>query len=240
MGASFAAGSIGFALAPLNTYAERAGSHRDAVTYFIGSILFTIGGLAQGVLAWPERGKARDGIWAWRTAWVQSVGTVMWAWRTAWVQSVGTVMFNVMTFAGLHTNVGASDYNTLVWLPNVLGSACFLVSAGFFYFSSPRRGVRLTHDHRGWWEPLVNGVGCVLFGVSAVAGFGVASTGRLLSADIADWTTTAGALCFLALGLTALRTGRSFKVPRLRRVRRLWQVAEREVVEVVEVVEGDL
>ena len=29
MGASFAVGSIGFALAPLNTYAERAGSHRE-------------------------------------------------------------------------------------------------------------------------------------------------------------------------------------------------------------------
>ena len=225
MGASFAVGSVGFALAPLNTYAERAGSHRDALTYFLGSILFTVGGLAQCTLAWPERRNAGDGDWAW---------------RTAWVQSVGTVMFNVMTFAGLHVDVGASDYNTLVWLPNVLGSVCFLVSAGFFYASSPRRGLVLARGHRGWWEPLVNGLGCVLFGVSAVAAFGVASTGRLLSADTADWTTTAGALCFLAMGLVALRTGRSFKVPRLRRLRRAEEVVEHDVVEVAEVVEREL
>ena len=225
MGASFAVGSVGFALAPLNTYAERAGSHRDALTYFLGSILFTVGGLAQCTLAWPERRNAGDGDWAW---------------RTAWVQSVGTVMFNVMTFAGLHVDVGASDYNTLVWLPNMLGSVCFLVSAGFFYASSPRRGLILARGHRGWWEPLVNGLGCILFGVSAVAAFGVASTGRLLSADTADWTTTAGALCFLAMGLVALRTGRSFKVPRLRRLRRAEEVVEHEVVEVAEVVEREL
>ena len=225
MGASFAVGSIGFALAPLNTYAERVGSHRDAVTYFLGSILFTVGGLAQCALAWPERGRAGDGTWAW---------------RTAWIQSVGTVLFNIMTFAGLQVDVSSPHYNALVWLPNVLGSVCFLISAWCLYMSSPRHGWRLERHHRDWWEPLVNGLGCVLFGVSAVAAFGDPSTHRLLSAETADWTTAAGALCFFTLGLVALRTGRSSKVPRLRQLRQFGRAVEHDVAEVAEVVEHEL
>jgi hypothetical protein len=40
-----------------NSRASRA----DAVTFFVGSILFTLGGLPQSWLAWPERGMSEFG-----------------------------------------------------------------------------------------------------------------------------------------------------------------------------------
>ena len=58
-----------------------------AVTFFGGSILFTIGGALQSVLAHPDRRRSAGG----RAAW----------W-TAIVQSAGTLFFNVTTAYALH------------------------------------------------------------------------------------------------------------------------------------------
>jgi len=64
----------------------------------------------------------------------------------------------------------------------------------------------------------VNLLGCVFFGISAVAGYVVPSTGSMLDQAAANWNTALGAACFLACALDTLHTS---KMPLARRVRKL-------------------
>ena len=203
MGALFSVGAVGFVVGPLDAYATRVGARGDAVTFFIASILFTGGGLTQSWLAYPERRAHRAGALAW---------------RGAWIQSVGTVLFNVMTFEAISHAASGAHYTALVWTPNAMGSACFLISGVLLYLSAPPVGWRPVRRAAGWWEPPVNVLGCVLFGVSALAGYATASSGQVLDLQTANWTTTFGAACFLAVGLAPLIVGMSFKIPRLSRL----------------------
>jgi hypothetical protein len=232
MGALFGVGAACFVVGPLDAYASRVGANADAVTFFVGSILFTSGGLTQSWLAYPERGTHRAGLLAW---------------RAAWIQSIGTLFFNFMTFEAISLAPSDTQYNALVWVPNALGSVCFLISGVLLYISSPRAGWRPLRPAPGWWEPPMNLLGCVLFGISAVAGFAITSTGELLNLATANWTTTFGAACFLAVGLAALIAGMSFKIPRLSRLvaferalRREFAAAERGVEKAGRVIEADV
>jgi hypothetical protein len=213
MGALFAVGATGFVVGPLDAYARGVGAHGDALTFFIASILFTGGGLTQSWLAYPERRAHRAGRLAW---------------RAAWIQSLGTLLFNLMTVEGFSHAPSSAQYTALVWTPNVLGSAAFLISGVLLYLSAPRAGWRPRRQAGGWWEPPVNLLGCVLFGVSAIAGFAVSASGQLLDLTMANWTTALGAACFLAVGLAALIAGMSFKIPRLSRLVAFERALERE------------
>ena len=103
-----------------------------------------------------------------------------------------------------------------MWRPDALGSVCFLVSGIIAYRASARRGWRPVRTGPGWWEPAVNLLGCVFFGIAAVAGYVVPATGSLLDLAAANWNTAAGALCFEACALATLRSGRTTKSPRSR------------------------
>jgi hypothetical protein len=203
MGGLFSVGAVGFVVGPLDVYARRVGARGDALTFFIASILFTGGGLTQSWLAYPERRADRAGLLAW---------------RGAWIQSVGTLLFNFMTFEAISHPASDAHYTVLVWTPNALGSACFLISGVLLYVSAPPVGWRPARRTAGWWEPPVNVLGCVLFGVSAVAGYAITASGQLVDLGAANWTTTLGAVCFLAVGLAPLIVGMSFKIPRLSRL----------------------
>ena len=55
MALCFALGSTCFLIGPFPGYAQLVGDSADAVTFFVGSILFTAGGGLQSWLAWPDR-----------------------------------------------------------------------------------------------------------------------------------------------------------------------------------------
>jgi hypothetical protein len=212
----FALGSSCFLIGPFPGYASLVGNPADAVTFFVGSILFTIGGGIQSRLAWPERAASAAG----RAAWA-----------TAWIQSIGTLFFNVTTLMALSTSSSSGKYDRLVWRPDAFGSVCFLISGAIFYAASPRRGWLPKRGPRGWWEPSVNLLGCIFFGISAVAGYIVPSTGSMIDLAACNWFTSLGAVCFLAVALATLYAGRTRKVPRLHR---LQLAAERELERIVD------
>jgi hypothetical protein len=192
MALCFALGSTCFLIGPFPGYAQLVGDSADAVTFFVGSILFTAGGALQSLLAWPAR---------------RSPGGGRAAWWAAIVQSAGTLFFNVTTFEALHTALTSPEYNRLVWRPDWRGSVCFLVSGAIAYRTSPRRGRHGWLPVRagaGWWQPAVNLLGCIFFGIAAVAGYVVPSTGSMLSQAAANWNTSLGAACFLACALGTL------------------------------------
>jgi hypothetical protein len=175
----FAVGSTCFLVGPFPGYAQLVGGKADALTFFVGSIFFTLGGALQSRLAFPERHRDRA------------------AWRSAWIQSAGTLFFNVSTFLAVHTAFSDPDYDRLVWRPDAFGSVCFLVS-GWIAFRAA---------HPRTWPPVVNLAGCVFFGISAVAGFVVPSSGSVVDLAAANWNTSLGAACFLACAIGVLRTG---------------------------------
>src|SRR4051794_26106682 len=183
MATAFAVGSLCFVVGPFPGYLALVGPTADAVTFFAGSVLFTVGG---GLETWDAAPRRRDRMGG-RAAWEAAV-----------VQSLGTLFFNVTTFRALQTAVTASDYDRLVWRPDAFGSICFLVSGVIAYRASPRRRWRPVRGGPGWRQPAVNLLGCVLFGVAAVVGYVVPATGSVLHLAAANWTTSAGAACFLA------------------------------------------
>ena len=121
----FALGSTCFLIGPFPGYAQLVGAEADAITFFVGSILFTAGGALQTWIAFPERHSGAAG----RAAW-----------RAATIQSAGTLFFNVTTYQALHTSLSNSNYNRLVWRPDAFGSICFLISGAIAYRASARHG----------------------------------------------------------------------------------------------------
>jgi hypothetical protein len=218
MGVCFALGSTCFLVGPMHWYLNLVGNQADAVTFFVGSLLFTAGGALQSLLAWPERNR-------------HALGRA--AWRTAWIQSAGTLFFNVTTFQALSVGVSTPGYDRLVWRPDAAGSVCFLISGTIGYLASSRNGWLPARGSPGWWEPSVNLIGCVLFGISAVAGYVVPSSGSMLDLAAANWNTSLGALCFLACALWPLLGARTFKVARLQKLRELEHEVVHDVEEIV-------
>jgi len=216
MALAFAIGSTCFLVGPFPGYAQLVGDSADAVTFFVGSLLFTIGGALQSWLAWPER---------------RSPGAGRAAWWAAVIQSAGTLFFNVTTYQAMHIAVTSSEYDKLVWRPDWRGSICFLVSGAIAYRASPRRrwhGAMPVRRGAGWWQPAVNLLGCVFFGISAVAGYVVPSTGSILDLAAANVNTSLGAACFLACALDTLHTDKASKMPIRRRLRELEHELERD------------
>jgi hypothetical protein len=206
----FALGSTCFFVGPFPGYVQLVGDSADAVTFFVGSILFTLGGAIQSWLGWIELRSPEAGGRA--------------AWWSAIIQSAGTLFFNVTTYQALHVALGSPEYNKLVWRPDWRGSICFLVSGVIAYVASPRRGWRgwlPVRGGEGWWQPGVNLLGCIFFGISAVAGYVVPSTGSMLDQAAANWNTSLGAACFLACALDTLRSGRASKMPLRRKLHEL-------------------
>jgi len=218
MALCFACGSACFLIGPFPGFAELVGDSADAVTFFVGSILFTAGGALQSAVAFPTR---------------HSPGPGRAAWWAAAIQSAGTVFFNVTTYQAMHTALSSAEYDRLVWRPDALGSICFLISGAIAYRAAPRVGWRPARGARGWWEPAVNLLGCVFFGISAIAGYVVPSRGSEIDLAAANWNTCLGAACFLACAAATLRTGHTMKSPRLRRLRRIEHAVAQDVERIV-------
>jgi hypothetical protein len=212
MALCFALGSTCFLIGPFPGYAQLVGDAAVGVTFFVGSVLFTAGGALQSVLAWPEHAQRGAG----RAAW--------WA---ALIQSAGTLFFNVTTFQAMTTVVSSSEYDRLVWRPDWRGSICFLVSGAIAYRASPRHGWRPLRGGAGWWEPAVNLLGCIFFGISAVAGYVVPSKGSMIDLAASNWNTSLGAACFLACAVATLHSGASGKLAR--RWREIEHAVERDL-----------
>ena len=174
----------------------------DAVTFFVGSVLFTAGGALQVRSAAADR---------------QAGAAGRAAWAAALVQSAGTLFFNVSTFQAMQTSLSDPAYDRLVWRPDAFGSICFLVSGLIGYRASARHGWLPARGTPGWWQPGVNLLGCLFFGVAAVAGYLVPPSGTLLDLAAANWTTSAGAACFLACALGAYRAARKSSTRRVSR-----------------------
>ena len=173
IGILFAVGSTCFLVGPFPGFVELVGSRIDGIVFFVGSIFFTSAATLQYVDGGLFRPRGLD-------------------WWSNVVQLAGTIFFNISTFDALQTGLDANEYDRLVWTPDARGSVCFLVS-GILAYVVVRRA-RWTRD---WWIAFVNLLGCIAFGISAVAAYVVPSSGSALDLAGANVFTSLGALCFL-------------------------------------------
>jgi hypothetical protein len=184
----FAVGSACFVVGPFPGFVQLVGAGADGAVFFAGSIFFTLAALLE-----LRESTLRLGRWSTDRSW----------WSAA-IQFVGTVLFNLSTFSALQDGLSTEQDDRLVWAPDLLGSAAFLVSGvlGYRVASTARR--RAAGGGRQRTMAAVNLTGCVLFGISAVASYIVPASGSVLDLAAANWTTGLGALCFLIGALLLL------------------------------------
>ena len=199
IGVLFALGSACFLVGPFPGFVELVGSAVDGLVFFVGSIFFT----SAAALQWLETVNADPGpAEARRRFRLFSLEPRRIDWWASGVQLVGTLLFNVNTFRALQTGLDATEYDRLVWTPDVVGCACFLVSSALAYAEVDRRRGGLD-----WWIAALNLVGSIAFGISAIAAFWVPSEGSVLDLAAANAFTALGGLCFLVGALLLLPEG---------------------------------
>lgn len=195
--ALFAVGSTCFALGALPGYLDLVGATADDATYAIGSVFFTLAALLQflisiGVVRADER--PRSGA-HWRTR-VRTPGRP--EWWSGMVQFCGTILFNVSTFSALDTQLSSEQVARRVWAPDAFGSIAFLVASGLAFAGVARPWLRWRPRDLDWSVTMLNMVGSIAFGVSAVAAKAIDPTGAVRSVVLMNLGTFVGALCFLA------------------------------------------
>ena len=189
----FAVGSLCFLVGAVPFYAEWAGPVWTGVTFFVGSIFFTLAAFIQLSLSGrhvPRRGTNRADRWDW--------------WAAA-IQFAGTLLFNVSTAAALAAAIANPERLGAGWRPDAWGSAAFLVSSVFAVVATKDRGLLWDRHARSWHGTWLNLLGSIAFAASAVGAYVVPQTDSLLSAFWANLGTLLGALCFLVAALLSRR-----------------------------------
>ncbi|MCU7820628.1 hypothetical protein [Kitasatospora sp. DSM 101779] len=178
----------------------------SAVIYFTGGLCFNTGGyvtLLQVINA-PRHVPGGQGSlvtrrWRW---WRYEPVRV--DWLSAFVLFAGTLVFAVNLLDSFLQGLSVQQVNRLIWTPDVIGCVLFLISGHLGLVEVCHGRPRLLPRDLGWWIVAVNQLGSVLFMVSALAAFTKPSTGSLVNADIANWGTLTGALCFSVGGVLQL------------------------------------
>lgn len=176
IGILFAIGATLFAIASVPG-ASSISQEIVGVTYFLGSIFFTSAAYMQMRTADP------DPLERWASA----------------IQLAGTLLFNVSTFSGMLEQLSGPEKDLIVWAPDAVGSVCFLVSSAIAVWA-----VRHERDVARR-EALLNLVGSILFGVSAVGAYVIPDLDELLNATLAQMGTLWGAVCFLVAAVDLTR-----------------------------------
>jgi hypothetical protein len=177
---AFVVGGSLFALGAALAQADVGSARLVAGVYLAGGVFFSTGGYASLLL---ERGKS---------ALAQLSALVLFA---------GTLVFAVNLLDSFIGQLSPAQFDRLVWSPDMVGCALFLVSGHFAMVSISGRWLPCWRPaDSGWRIVAVNQLGSILFMVSAVASF-VRAEGDMIAVGIANWGTFTGALCFAIAGV---------------------------------------
>jgi hypothetical protein len=196
----FAVGSALFVLGALPAYATSVGVRWDSATFFVGSLFFTSAAFLtyrEAVDAAPEAENPSR-----RRVFVFQPRRIDW-WASA-VQLLGTLYFNVSTGMAMQVDLAVQSADRYVWRPDAVGSICFLVASALAWFEVCHGWVAWRPRSWSWWITLVNLLGSIAFGVSAVASYVIPATGELRNAERANLGTLVGAVFFLVGALLLL------------------------------------
>ncbi|MER6939844.1 hypothetical protein ABTX24_11115 [Nocardioides sp. NPDC127514] len=161
------------------------------VTYLVGGCFFTLGGYVSILLAdstdehrpwWRFRSRPRS-------------------WLSAFVLFVGTLFFGVSLVAAFAEGLTPRQSDGWIWLPDMTGCVCFLVSGHLAMLEVGAGHVRMLTHLVGWWVVAVNQVGSVLFFLAGIAAFTRPATSSAIDTGLVNWGTFTGAACFAVGGV---------------------------------------
>jgi len=161
---------IGGSLFALGAALAQAGVNPTACAtiYLLGGVFFSTGGYASvlQVVNEPGEGVAAPARWRW---WSREPRRLQWL--SAVVLFAGTIVFAINLVDSFIAELSPAAANRLVWSPDMVGCALFLVS-GHLALVGIGGGRRFWRRRDlGWWIIAVNQIGSILFMVSAVASF---------------------------------------------------------------------
>lgn len=190
IGTLFMVGSFCFAAGTVIAISENPAP--AGIVFFVGSIFFTSAGYGQFLeVINGDRGDGVEGsvrLLAWEPDLIE--------WRATAVQFFGTLAFNVSTFFAMFEALDAQADKRLVWSPDVIGSIAFL-AASWFAYKEVRDNWSGRPEHGGeWWITVLNLVGSIAFGISAIGSYVIPDNGELLNAAASNGGTFIGAVCF--------------------------------------------
>ena len=202
---SFVLGGSLFALGALLAQLGDTSTRTVDVTYLVGGVFFSLGGYASVLQAVntptdiDDHGSLSSSRWRWWKYEPDRIG-----WLSAAVLFVGTLFFAVSLVAAFAENLTPRQTNGWIWLPDITGCVCFLVSGhlALLEVSNGRFAQRLRD--LGWWIVAVNQFGSVLFFLAGLAAFVRPATSEVWNVGIVNWGTFIGALCFAVAGVMQL------------------------------------
>jgi hypothetical protein len=112
------------------------------------------------------------------------------------VQLVGTVMFNFNTADAMMAGLSWEEEDLLVWTPNMIGCACFLVASYLAYAEVSHGAASFAPRSVSWWVAVVNLLGSVGFQISALYSFAGPAPAAAGALFWASFYTAAGGICF--------------------------------------------
>ncbi|MER5208314.1 hypothetical protein [Streptomyces sp. NPDC002825] len=195
---SFIVGGLLFAAGAAVAQFGSGDATTSASIYFAGGLCFNTGGYVSllQVINAPRHTPGGEGalITPRRRWWSYEPTRV--DWLSTFVLFAGTLVFAVNLLDSFLQGLTVQQTNRLIWAPDVIGCVLFLISGHLALVEVSHGRPRLLPHDLGWWIVAVNQFGSVLFMVSALAAFTRPATGSLINADIANWGTLTGALCF--------------------------------------------
>ena len=175
------------------------------LVYLVGGVFFTLGGYVSVLQATntpddlDEGGALSSGRWRWFSLEPRRIG-----WLSAAVLFVGTLFFGVSLVAAFAEDLTPRQTNGWIWLPDIIGCVCFLVSGHLALVEVGHGRIWRVVNDLGWWIVGVNQVGSILFFLAGIAAFTRPTTSTVLDLGMVNWGTFAGAVCFAAGGLLQL------------------------------------
>jgi hypothetical protein len=169
------------------------------VTYLVGGFFFSLGGYLSILLVVGVGSAGRPGddppVRWWRG------GPSTTGWVSALVLFGGTLLFAVSLVAAFAQGLTPRQSNGCVWLPDILGCICFLVSGHLALRDVGEGRVPRRAHSLGWWVAAVNQVGSILFFLAGIAAFTRPTTSEAVDIGLVNWGTFSGAVCFAIGGL---------------------------------------
>lgn len=171
-------------------------------TYLVGGFFFSLGAYASILLVVnaaqpapgaPPPGGERLRWWATRPGQRD--------WRGAVVLFVGTLLFAVSLVAAFAAGLTPRQSDGWIWLPDMLGCVCFLVSGHLAMLEVGDGRIAVRPHVLTWWVVAVNQLGSVLFLLAGLAAFVRPATSAEVDVGLVNWGTFAGAVCFAVGGV---------------------------------------
>ena len=198
----FAIGSLCFAVGgwaatwPAETPALLGETATLNGVFFVGSIFFTSAAYLQ--LLESANGDVAEALapgrpgWRWFGWRPRNLG-----WLACAVQLVGTVAFNFNTADAMLAGLSWEEEDLLIWTPNMLGCACFLLSSGLAWVELSHGAWSFAPRSASWWIVAANLIGSVAFQLSALHSFVRPGAPDPHELWLAGFYTFVGGACFL-------------------------------------------